>query len=113
MAVATEESIDVVLKALSDPTRRRVLERLGQGSASVSELAEPFAMALPSFVQHLGVLEQAGLVLSQKRGRIRTYRLQPGRLDVLDGWLARQRSLWERRLDQLDAYLLTMKEDGE
>lgn len=117
MAVATEEptdvALDAVLKALSDPTRRRVMERLGRGQASVSELAEPFEMALPSFVQHLGVLEQAGLVLSQKRGRIRTYRLQPGRLDVLDGWLARQRSLWEQRLDQLDAYLLTMKEDKE
>jgi DNA-binding transcriptional ArsR family regulator len=108
MAVA--EPVDLVFRALADPTRRRVLERLGEGTASVSELAAPFAMALPSFVEHLGVLERSGLVSSRKEGRVRTYALAPQRLSVLDDWLLRQRSAWERRLDQLDAYLLRMKE---
>lgn len=102
--------VDEVFRALADPTRRRVLERLGRRPASVSELAAPFAMALPSFVQHLKVLEESGLVTSEKRGRVRTYRLAPARLKVAEHWLSRQRSLWERRLDQLDAYLLELKE---
>jgi DNA-binding transcriptional ArsR family regulator len=99
-----------VFRALADPTRRLVLERLSRSPASVSELAQPFEMALPSFVQHLGVLEQSGLVKSEKKGRVRTYRLVPKQLHVAEGWLAKQRRLWERRLDQLDDYLLEMKE---
>lgn len=110
MTAATAEPIDAVLRALSDPTRRRVLERLGRGGASVSELAAPFDMALPSFVQHLRLLEESGLVESRKAGRVRTYRLAPGRLRVLEDWLAEQRRLWETRLDQLDAYLMNLKE---
>lgn len=106
------EPIDGVFRALCDPTRRRVLERLSRSPASVSELAEPFGMALPSFVQHLGVLERCGLVRSEKRGRVRTYRLVPKRLKVAEDWLARQRVMWERRLDQLDNYLMQMKENG-
>jgi DNA-binding transcriptional ArsR family regulator len=102
--------IDGVFRALSDPTRRRVLERLTRSPASVSELAAPFDMALPSFVQHLRVLEGCGLVRSRKAGRVRTYRLAPERLRLAEDWLARQRALWERRLDQLDAYLLDLKE---
>lgn len=100
--------LDRVFRALSDPTRRRVIERLVSGSASTSTLAQPFAMALPSFTQHLGVLERAGLVTSTKSGRVRTYELVPGALAVADGWLAEQRSLWERRLDQLDELLATL-----
>lgn len=103
-------SIDGVFRALSDPTRRRVLERLGKGPASVSALAEPFDMALPSFVQHLGVLESCGLVRSRKAGRIRTYQLVPRRLQLAEGWMMKQRALWERRLDQLDDYLIELKE---
>jgi len=103
--------VDTVFKALSDPTRRRVLEVLGKRPASVSELAEPFDMALPSFVRHLRVLERSGLVHSVKRGRVRTYRIVPETLTVAEDWLARQRRLWERRLDQLDAYLLQLKEE--
>jgi DNA-binding transcriptional ArsR family regulator len=99
-------SIDGVFRALSDPTRRRVLERLGRSPASVSELAAPFQMALPSFVQHLRMLEETGLVRSTKEGRVRTYRLVPRRLRVAEDWLARQRRHWETRLDQLDAFLL-------
>lgn len=107
------EPIDAVFKALSDPTRRRVLERLSLSSASVSELAEPFNMALPSFVQHLRVLEDSGLVTSRKTGRVRTYKLDAAQLHTAEDWLARQRSLWERRLDQLDAYLLKLKEQQQ
>jgi DNA-binding transcriptional ArsR family regulator len=87
-----------------------VIERLVSGPASVSELAEPFDMALPSFTQHLAVLERAGLVTSTKKGRVRTYQLAPTGLGLADGWLAAQRRLWERRLDQLDDFLDTLKE---
>ncbi len=100
------EQIDDVLKALADPTRRRVIERLVAGPASTSELAEPFDMALPSFTQHLAVLERAGLVTSTKQGRTRTYRLASAGLDAAEGWLADQRRTWERRLDQLDSFLI-------
>jgi DNA-binding transcriptional ArsR family regulator len=86
------------------------MERLARSPASVSELAEPFAMALPSFVQHLKTLESCGLVRSRKTGRVRVYRIAPRRLKVAEDWLARQRSMWERRLDRLDAYLLELKE---
>jgi DNA-binding transcriptional ArsR family regulator len=102
--------IDGVFRALSDPTRRQVIERLSRGPASVSELAAPFAMALPSFVEHLRVLEGSGLVQSQKTGRVRTYRLTPDRLRLAEDWLTTQRTLWERRLDQLDGYLIKLKE---
>ena len=98
-------SLDASFHALANPTRRAVVERLGTGPASVTELAEPFDMALPSFLQHLRVLEQAGLVRSQKRGRVRTVRIVPQRLQRAAAWLEHQRSIWERRLDQLDAYV--------
>jgi DNA-binding transcriptional ArsR family regulator len=102
--------IDGIFRALSDPTRRRVLERLNRSPASVSELAAPFDMALPSFVQHLRVLEGCGLVRSRKTGHVRMYRLTPERLRLAEDWLARQRALWERRLDQLDEYLIDLRE---
>jgi len=104
------EQIDDVFRALADPTRRRVLERLSKSPASVGELAAPFKMALPSFVQHLATLETCGLVSSEKKGRVRTYQLAPKRLQLAEHWLARQRALWERRLDQLDDYLIQLKE---
>lgn len=104
------EPIDGVFRALSDRTRRQVLARLSRGAASVSDLAEPFNMALPSFIQHLQVLERCGLVRSRKRGRVRTYQLVPERMKLAEDWLAQQRSLWERRLDQLDDYLIEIKE---
>jgi DNA-binding transcriptional ArsR family regulator len=75
-------------------------------------LAEPFAMALPSFTQHLGVLEGAGLVASDKPGRTRTYRLAPSGLDAAEGWLAGQRRTWQQRLDQLDQFLINQKEQS-
>ena len=103
--------VDEVFKALADPTRRQVIERLVSGPATTSELARPFDTALPSFMQHLAVLERAGLVVSTKQGRTRTYRLAPAGLDAAQGWLADQRRSWESRLDQLDAYLTTHQEN--
>jgi DNA-binding transcriptional ArsR family regulator len=99
-----------VFQALGDPTRRAVVKRLSKGPASVSELARPFAMALPSFVQHLDVLERCGLVRSRKSGRIRTCQLVPRTLRVAEDWMAEHRVLWEGRLNQLDDYLSDLKE---
>ena len=99
-----------VFQALADPTRRAVLERLGSGPAAMSELAQPFKMALPSFAQHLDVLENCGLVRSRKSGRVRTYRLAPRPLEAAEHWMVTQRALWTRRLDQLDDYLNDLKE---
>ena len=103
--------IDEVFRALSDPTRRDVLGRLSAHAASVSDLAATYDMALPSFVEHLKVLERSGLVRSHKTGRVRTYELAPARLKLAEDWLGRQRALWERRLDQLDSYLMKLKEE--
>jgi DNA-binding transcriptional ArsR family regulator len=105
--------LDRLFQALSDPTRRAVVERLGQGPAATTELARPFAMALPSFLQHLEVLEKAGLVTSQKEGRVRTYRLTPQPLQAAEDWMTSQRQLWERRLDQFDQFVLTLKENQQ
>lgn len=102
--------IDGVFRALSDPTRRQVLERLSRSPASVSELAAPFKMAMPSFLEHLKVLEGCGLVHSRKQGRVRTYQLAPKRLRLAEDWLSKQRTIWEQRLDQLDSYLMELKE---
>jgi DNA-binding transcriptional ArsR family regulator len=99
-----------VFQALADPTRRAVLERLSSGPASMSELARPFQMALPSFSQHLEVLENCGLVRSRKTGRVRTYELAPQPLKEAEHWMVTQRENWERRLDQLDNYLKDLKE---
>ncbi|HUP53398.1 MAG TPA: metalloregulator ArsR/SmtB family transcription factor [Longimicrobiales bacterium] len=102
--------LDRVFHALAHPARLAVLERLTQGPASVSELAEPFGMALPSFMQHLAVLETGGLIDSTKEGRVRTYRLTPRALAEAEGWLGKQRALWAHRLDQLDDYLLQLRD---
>ena len=102
--------LDAVFQALADPTRRAVVERLCAGPASVSELARPFRMALPSFTQHLGVLEECGLVRSRKAGRVRTYQLAPQRMLAAERWMSDRRALWVRRLDQLDDYLQNLKE---
>ena len=101
---------DVVFHALSNPTRRKVLERLSVGPATVSELAAPFDMQLPSFVQHLSVLERSRLVKSKKRGRVRTYEIAPERFTVVDDWLTARRQEWEERLDRFDAYVKHLKE---
>ncbi len=98
-------ALDQLFSALSDPTRRAIVERLVRGPASVSELARPLPMALPTVVQHLKVLEGSGLVSSEKRGRVRTCRVEMDRLDAARSWLGRQRALWEARFDRLDALL--------
>ncbi|HEX3410788.1 MAG TPA: metalloregulator ArsR/SmtB family transcription factor [Stellaceae bacterium] len=104
------EQLTRVFQALSDPTRRAVLERLTRGPAAVSELAQPFRMALPSFVQHLAMLEDCGLVSSKKQGRVRTYTIAPQPLKAAEHWLTAQRVNWERRLDSLDDFLQILKE---
>ena len=101
---------DDVFHALANPTRRKVLERLSVGPATVSELAAPFDMQLPSFVQHLSVLEQSRLVRSRKRGRVRTYEIAPERFKVVEDWLTARRQLWEARLDRFDQYVKQLKE---
>src|SRR3954447_26441434 len=101
-----------VFQALADPTRRAVLERLGKGPAAMTELAQPFDMALPSFSQHLDVLENCGLVRSKKAGRVRTYELAPEPLKEAEQWMVTQRANWEHRLDQLDHYLNDLKEQN-
>jgi DNA-binding transcriptional ArsR family regulator len=100
-----QESLDAVFQALTDPGRRAMLERLSRGPASVSELARPLAMSLPAVMQHLQVLEASGLVRSEKVGRVRTCRIEPGGLGTAEEWIAARRTTWERRLDRLGDYL--------
>lgn len=101
---------DQVFHALANPTRRKVLERLSVGPATVSELAAPFDMQLPSFVQHLSVLERSRLIRSKKLGRVRTYEIAPERFKVVDDWLAARRREWEARLDRFDQYVRQLKD---
>ena len=101
--------LPIIFGALADPTRLAVVERLVSGPASVSELAEPFNMAGPSFLKHLKVLEDAGMVASEKVGRVRTVRLAPDALGWVETWVRQHRRAWERRLDNLGTFL---KEDN-
>ena len=98
-------SLDQVFQALADPTRRGMVERLVRGPASVSELSRPLAMSLPAVMQHLQVLEAAGLVRSEKAGRVRTCRIEPSALRAAEAWITDQRTAWETRLDRLGDYL--------
>ncbi len=107
---AAARKLDQAFHALANPTRRAVVVRLGDGPATVSELAEPFDLALPSFMQHLRVLEEGGLITSRKRGRVRTVRLRPANLRRATRWLIEQRGIWEQRLDRLDSYLENLEE---
>lgn len=99
------DEVDAVLRALADPTRRAVVERLAKAPAIVSDLAAPFSMALPSLMQHLGILEKAGVITSEKHGRVRTVSLRPGALDVLHLWLGEQRTPAEHHADRLGIHL--------
>lgn len=101
---------DDVFYALSNSTRRKVLEQLSIGPATVTELAASFDMKLPSFVQHLSVLERSRLVKSKKRGRVRTYEIAPERFKIAEDWLSARRQLWEARLDQFDQYVKQLME---
>ncbi len=94
-------NIDRIFHALGDPTRRAMMERLSQGPMSVSRMAEPFDMTLAAVVQHMQVLEECGLVQTEKLGRVRSCRIEPTGLDAMEQWIKDRRSVWERRLDRL------------
>jgi DNA-binding transcriptional ArsR family regulator len=104
--------LDRLFHALSDPARRAMVERLSRGPAPVSELARPLPMSLPSAMQHLGVLEAAGLVRSEKVGRVRTCAIQPEALSQAEHWINARRIEWEQRLDRLGDYLKTLENEG-
>jgi DNA-binding transcriptional ArsR family regulator len=97
--------LDRTFAALADPARRAIVDRLAQGPASVSELARPLPMSLPAAMLHLKVLEDCGLVTSQKVGRVRTCRIEPQMLSQAEKWVSERRRMWERNLDRLGAYL--------
>ena len=106
-------SLDLAFQALADPARRAMLERLSQGPASVSELAKPLQMSMPAVLQHLAVLEQAGLASSRKTGRVRSCELNAARLEDVQNWLNARRAEWEARFDRLAAYLNTLDEGNK
>jgi DNA-binding transcriptional ArsR family regulator len=97
--------VDLVFRALSDPTRRAIVESLSTAPASVSDLAAPFDISLAAVVQHLQVLEECGIVRTEKSGRVRSCRLEPGGLRLAEDWIAARRSAWERRFDRLGRLL--------
>jgi len=100
-----QQQLDGVFQALADPTRRAVLGRLGRGPASVSELARPFDMALPSFMKHIRLLEGSGLIRTRKEGRVRTCAIEKRRLALVEAWLSAQRAIWEARTDRLEQFV--------
>jgi DNA-binding transcriptional ArsR family regulator len=103
--------LDLMFQALADPARRGMVDRLCRGPASVSELAQPFEMSLSAVAQHLKVLEAAGIVRSQKVGRVRTCHIEPVALRAAETWIAERRTLWEKRLDRLGEYLAQNPEE--
>lgn len=105
--------LDRAFQALADPVRRGMLARLSRGPASVSQLAEPFTISLPAVLQHLKSLEESGLVRSEKKGRVRTVRLEAETLSAAESWIAERRSEWEAQLDRFENYLQTLNESGE
>jgi DNA-binding transcriptional ArsR family regulator len=100
--------LDLVFQALGDPTRRELVDRLAQGPASVSQLAAPLPISLPAVHQHLRVLEDCGLVRSEKVGRVRTCHLEPKMLNTAQTWIQARKAMWERRLDRLDTFLASL-----
>lgn len=109
--MANHDGLDGVFVALADPTRRRVVHRLGRGPASVTELARPFPMALPSFLKHIRALESAGLVRTAKQGRVRMCTLDRERLALVGDWLEEQRRVWEERTDRLERLVTEIEEE--
>jgi DNA-binding transcriptional ArsR family regulator len=99
------DQLDLAFQALADGSRRAMVIRLTRGPASVSELAAPLKMSMPSVLQHIDVLQRSGLVRSEKVGRVRTCRLEPGPMQTLEHWIAEHRAVWERRLDRLGEVL--------
>lgn len=108
-----DPNLDLIFQALSDPTRRAMLARMGQGPVPVSELARPTGMALPTILRHLTVLEEARLIRSEKQGRTRLCQARPETLEATMDWMAQQRALWEARTDRLEAFLKTLQEDSD
>ena len=106
-----QEDLNSIFTALADPTRRAVLAKLCETSSSVSDLAKPFDMALPSFTQHLKILEESGLVKSKKKGRVRTYSVVPKKMAKANKWLEDRRATWEQRFDRLEDYLKKIQEE--
>jgi len=106
-------ALDLTFQALADPARRSMLAQLTHGPTSVSELARPLSMSLPAVMQHLAVLEESGLVRSEKVGRIRTCRMEPHALSMAEQWINDRRLEWGRHLDRLGEYLKTLKSGGE
>jgi DNA-binding transcriptional ArsR family regulator len=99
------QQLNGIFQALADPTRRAVLGRLSKGPASISELARPFDMALPSFMKHIRSLEESGWIVTHKEGRVRTCVIESKAFAAADAWLSAQRALWEARFDRLNAWL--------
>jgi DNA-binding transcriptional ArsR family regulator len=112
MARYSEALVDGVFGALADPTRRAVVRRLGLGPASVGDLHQATGMTLPSFLKHVRMLEECGLIRTRKVGRVRTCTLDRRRLAVVDGWLAEQRSIWAARTDRLAAFVESLDEES-
>ncbi|MGJ4746927.1 ArsR/SmtB family transcription factor [Leptospira sp. SA-E8] len=98
-------SLDRIFYALSDPTRRDIVERLSKKSASVSELASPLDMSMAAVVQHVQILEESGLIKTQKIGRVRSCRVETNSLELIENWLNQRRKFWERNLDRLGEFL--------
>ena len=105
--------LDLAFQALADPARRAMMDRLALGPASVSELAKPLPMSLPAVMLHLKVLEESGLVKSEKVGRVRTCRIEPQMLSQAERWISERRQMWERNLDRLGAFLEETKPEHE
>jgi DNA-binding transcriptional ArsR family regulator len=105
------DGLSAVFLALADPTRRAVIARLGQGPASVSELATPFDMGLPSFMKHIRLLESSGMIRTKKAGRTRTCVIDGPGLSNAEGWLAEQRRIWEAQADRLEAFVMLEQEE--
>jgi DNA-binding transcriptional ArsR family regulator len=105
--------LDRLFHALADPARRAMVERLSRGPTAVSDLARPLPMSLPAAMQHLGVLEAAGLVRSRKIGRVRTCAIEPGALSLAEQWINARRIEWDHRLDRLGDYLKTLEDEGD
>ncbi|MBY5810782.1 metalloregulator ArsR/SmtB family transcription factor [Rhizobium laguerreae] len=101
----SQADLDRMFHALSDRSRRGMIDRLGRGPASVTELAAPLAVALPTVMKHLQVLEESGLVFSEKSGRVRTYRLQQDALAAVERWVEQRKIQWTTTLDRLDHFL--------
>ena len=102
--------LDGIFQALADPTRRAVLGRLGKGPASISDLAKPFDMALPSFMKHIHFLEDSGLIRTRKEGRVRTCVIKKRPFAAVETWLSAQRALWEARTDRLEQFVTAVRD---